>query len=362
MTEYGVNHPLAVKLWAKELGRDVLQDLYLSSFMGEGSDNVIQVKTELSKAAGDKITFGLRDLLKGDGVIGDETLEGNEESLVTNDDSVTITQLRHAVRSKGKLSEQRVPFVVRDEAKDGLGNWWKERLEVIAFNHLCGFTPETRLKYNGGNTITAPTLKLYTSVDHTSDETLDNTDTFYLNILDAAVEKIRTNSHVFRPLRIGGKPYYVLFLHEYCATDLRREVSANNGAAWFNIQRSAMEGGKITGNPIFTTALGEYHGIILHRSNYLTKGVNSSTGAIVDNVRRNVLVGAQAACMAFGRDNGPTRFNWVEKKFDYDNQLGVEAGSIFGFKKTTYQIEDDSASAFDYGAMVISSYATAHTY
>lgn len=362
LTEYGVNHPLAVKKWSMELGRDVLQDTYLAPFMGESSDSLIQVKTELTKSPGDRITFGLRNLLTGDGVVNDETLKGNEEALVTNDDSIYIQQLRHAVKSKGKMSEQRVPFSVRDEAKDGLSNWWKERFEVIGFNHLCGYTPETRLQYNGGNTITAPTLKLYSSVDHTSDETLDSSDTFYLSVIDAAVEKIRTTTPRIRPLRLGGKDYYVLFLHEYCATDLRREVSATSGPAWFNIQRSAMEGGKITGNPIFTTALGEYHGVILHRSKYLTYGVNSSTGAAITTVRRNVLCGAQAACIAFGRDNGPTRFNWVEELDDYQNQLGVKAGSIFGVKKTTFRIEDDSAAAFDYGAMVISSYGAAHTY
>lgn len=362
-TEYGINHPLAVKKWAMGLGRDVLQDMYLSSFMGEGTDNIIQIKTELQKGPGDTITFGLRNLLTGDGVPGDETLEGNEERLITNDDKVVINQLRHAVRSRGKLSEQRVPFSVREECRDGLKDWWTERMEVTAFNHLCGFTPETRIAYNGGNTITAPTstMKMYTSASHTSDETLDSNDTFYLNVIDAAVEKARTQTPKIRPLRIGGKEYYVLFLHEYCATDLRRQVTATNSAAWFNIQLSAMEGGKITGNNIFTTALGEYHGVILHRSKYLTNGVNSSTGAVVSNVRRNVLCGAQAACIAFGRDNGPTRFNWVEKKFDYENQLGVSSGTIFGMKKTTYQIEDDSANAFDYGSLVISSYAAAHS-
>lgn len=361
MTEYGVNHPLAVKKWAMGIGRDVLQDMYLSPFTGEDSNNIIQIKTELSKGPGDTVKFGLRNLLDGDGISGDNTLEGNEESLVTNDDQVVIDQLRHAVRSRGKLSEQRVPFSVRDECKSGLQDWWKERMEVIGFNHLCGFTPETRRQYNGGNTITAPTMKLFTSASHTSDETLDSNDTFYLNIIDVAIEKARTVKPKIRPLRIGGKEYYVLFLHEYCATDLRRQVTATDSAAWFNIQLSAMEGGKISGNPIFTTALGEYHGVILHRSKYLTNGVNSSTGAVVSNVRRNVLCGAQAACLAFGRDNGPTRFSWCEKKFDYDNQLGVEAGSIFGMKKTVYQIEDDSAAAFDYGAMTISSYGVAHT-
>jgi hypothetical protein len=48
--------------------------------------------------------------LTGAGTIGDGTLEGNEESLTTYSDAVVINQLRHAVRSAGRMSQQRVPF------------------------------------------------------------------------------------------------------------------------------------------------------------------------------------------------------------------------------------------------------------
>lgn len=360
MTEYPTNHPLAVKKWAMGIGRDILQDVYFSKFMGEGSDNLVQIKTELSKGPGDTLYFGLRHLLSGDGVTSDNTAEGNEEALVTSDDALVINQLRHSVRSRGKMSEQRIPFEVREEARVGLKDWWTDRLETIFFNHICGNTAETRPAYRGFNTITAPTTgrKLYSSVDHTSDETLDSSDTFNLDVVDAAIEYARTANPKIRPLRIGGGEYFVMFLHEYSATDLRRTTSAGD---WFDIQRAAMEGGKVSGSPIFTTALGEYHGVIFHRSKYLPLGINSSTGATISTVRRNVLCGAQAAVMGFGRDNGPTRFNWVEKKFDYDNQLGVSSGSIFGLKKTTFTYEDDSSS-FDYGTIVVSSYAAAHTF
>jgi N4-gp56 family major capsid protein len=128
-TNYGVNHPLAVKRWSQGLMKESLKNTHVMQFMGTGTNNVVQIKTELNKAEGDKITFGLRLQLAGDGVSGDGTLEGNEEALVTHDDSVTIDQLRHAVRSKGKMSEQRVPFTVRDESRDGLADWWADRMD-----------------------------------------------------------------------------------------------------------------------------------------------------------------------------------------------------------------------------------------
>src|ERR1700759_1580462 len=109
-TDYPVNHPLAVKRWAQGLMKEALKRTYALQFMGKSPDNLIQIKTELNKAEGDRIRFGLRNQLQGGGVQGDNTLEGNEESLETAYQDIIIDQLRHAVRSKGKMSEQRVPF------------------------------------------------------------------------------------------------------------------------------------------------------------------------------------------------------------------------------------------------------------
>lgn len=96
MTSYGVNDPLSVKLWSKRLSVEVLKNTWLMKFAGDSSANIIQVKDETSKSAGDKITYGLRMQLTARGIIGDGTLEGNEESLTTYSDSLVINQLRTA--------------------------------------------------------------------------------------------------------------------------------------------------------------------------------------------------------------------------------------------------------------------------
>ena len=148
-TDYGVNHALAVKLWQKGLMAEVLKKTQVQNFTGSTSSSLIQVKTETSKQAGDRISFGLRMQLSGDGVEGDGTLEGNEEALTTYSDAVLIDQLRHAVRSGGRMSEQRVPFSVRAEARDGLADWWADRIDDCFFNQLCNrgisaFSPGSR--------------------------------------------------------------------------------------------------------------------------------------------------------------------------------------------------------------------------
>jgi N4-gp56 family major capsid protein len=349
-TSYGVNHDLAVKLWSKKLFHEALKATFFSKFMGKGSGSLIQIKDETSKSAGDKITFGLRMQLTGDGVQGDGTLEGNEEALTTYADSVYIDQLRHAVRSAGKMSEQRVPFSVREEAKDGLRDWWSDRLDTSFANQIAGNTTAgLSTKFTGNQAAIAPnsTHKLY--VSGSSDEGLTSSHVFNLNMIDKCVEKAKTLSVPIRPIKVGGKDKFVMFLHPYQVYDMRTTTSDGQ---WLDIQKAAMQGGDVSKNPIYDGSLGEYNGVVLHEWTRLPQGVNSSTAAAVANTRRAVFCGAQAAAMAYGKDDSG-EMSWVEELFDYGNQLGVSAGMIFGLKKVRF-------NSLDFGTIVVSSYAAAH--
>src|SRR5690349_3328613 len=145
-TTYGVNDTLAVKLWSKKLAVEALKATAVAPLIGTSADSIIQRKEELSKGAGDKVTFGLRTQLTGDGVTEGETQEGNEESLTTYADSVVINELSHAVRVRNekRIDQKRVPFSLRDEAKSGLRDWYAKRLSVTVFNQLASNTAETR--------------------------------------------------------------------------------------------------------------------------------------------------------------------------------------------------------------------------
>jgi N4-gp56 family major capsid protein len=350
-TSFGVNNALAVKLWSKKLAVEALKDCYLGKFTGSGSDSLIQVKTETQKSAGDKITFGLRMQLSGAGIQGDSTLEGSEEALTTYSDAVILDQLRHAVRSGGKMSEQRVPFSVREEAYAGLKDWWMDRFDVSFFNQAAGKSGVTDSRYTGNNTAVVPTATtnhIFCSSDHTTDETLDNAgDEFSLVHLDKAVALAKTNSPMIRPIRTNGGEYYVCFIHPGQTLQLRTTTTTGY---WQDIQKAALMGGNQKDNPLFTGALGVYNGVILHESTRVPKGQNSTTLAEVANTRRAILCGAQAATMAFGQGGGENKFSWTEELFDYENQLGVAAGSIFGLKKTIFNSKD-------FGTIVMSTYS-----
>ena len=350
-TSFGVNDPLAVKLWSKKLTVEVLKETWIMNFAGTNSDSMVQIKDETQKSAGDKITYGLRMQLLSAGVQGDGTLEGNEESLVTYSDAVLINQLRNAVRSAGRMSQQRVPFSVRDEALSGLRDWYADRFDFSGFNQICGNVAQTNTSYTGNNATIATDaahLKLMGGV--ANEQSLVVANVFALSIIDGAVEAAKILTPAIRPVRSGGKEYYLGFLHPIQVTDMRTTTSTGQ---WLDIQKAAMTGGEVDDNPIFDGSLGVYNGVILHSDYRVAQGINSGTSAAVPNTRRAVLAGAQALMLAYGRDNGPGRFTWVEELFDYENELGVSVGCIYGMKKTVF-------NSADFADIVMATYAAPH--
>lgn len=358
-TDYQLNSPLAVKRWSSELMKEALKKTFALQFMGEDSNAVVQIKTELSKGPGDRITFGIRQQLAGAGVQGDNTLEGNEEALITYTQNLTIDQLRHAVRSNGKVSEQRVPFNVRNEIRDGLADWWSDRIDTWFFNQICGHTAQADVRYTGLQATTAP------DADHTvlgnigatvaagtvalAEASLSATTVarFHLGMIDRAVEKAKTSVNTMRPVMVGNKSLYVAFVHPRQVTALR--ISAGT-SQWNDIQQAALQASNDDDNPIYTGAVGIYNQTIIHSTTRVPLVVGATAGTL--NVARAVLVGAQAAVMGFGRGHGKNTFDWNEELFDYKNKLGVEAGCIGGLVKTRF-------NGSDFATITMSSYEPA---
>src|SRR5262245_40228355 len=117
--------------------------------------------------------------LSGDGFTESEIAEGNGEALTTYADNVFVNELGHVVgvRSENTIDSQRVAFDLREEAKDGLVDWWARRISVSFFNQVCGNTATsgtnypTSVKYTGLNATVAPSSgrKMYVGAQ-TTDE------------------------------------------------------------------------------------------------------------------------------------------------------------------------------------------------
>ena len=362
-TSYARSDALTVEKWAKRLAHEAGKGTEIAPLMGKNSQSIIHVKDEI-KSGGDKVTVGLRVRPTGGGTSSTQTLEGNEEALTTYSDSLVVDELNHAIRVKGNgtISQQRVLFNMRDEARMGLSEWFADRYSVSFFNQMCGNTVanSSGLLYTGLNTVLAPSSGRHIWVDAASnnsdgDENLASDDTMDLKWLSFAKEKAMTAQTPIRPIMVNGAKKFVCYLHPYQVVDLKIAAQASGSISWADIQLAALSAKDSTKNPIYTGALGEWDGIILREANDVTLGVNSGDAtASVSNTRRAVFMGAQAACAAWGKErSASSKFKWVEEGFDYDRELGVSGQTIFGLKKTQFNSED-------FGSIVISSYAAAH--
>ncbi len=355
-TAYPINDPLAVKIWAKKLMVETLKETWIGKFVGKGRNAIIQHKDELQKSAGDRVRIGLRMQLTGAGTQGDATLEGNEEALVTYSDDVFIDQLRHAVRSDGMMSEQRVHFNCREEAMEGLRDWFAGTLDHWFFNQIAGNTGETDTRQTGNQATIAPTATHHIGANsHLLETSLSatTTDAFAFADIDRCVALAKTFVPKINPIRINGEDKFVMFIHPYQTLQLRKDASTAGN--FMDISKAALQGGDIGNNPIYTGALGEYNSVILHESTRVPIISGTPNSGAAASFRRAIFCGAQAAAISFGQGyDRPEKVRWVEKAFDYENQLGVAGGIISGLKKMQF-------NSVDFATIVVSGYAPAAT-
>lgn len=365
VTSYPVNDALAVKLWEADLLHEVTKGIEVAPLIGTNANAIIHQKTEL-KNTGDQVTFGLRTKISGAGKTEGQVLEGHEESLTTYSDAVVVNELRHAVRVKNKdtIDAQRITFDLRDEARDALTDWFAERFSLWFFIQASGYTAATMTYrgtstplsaiYRGFNAVTAPSTnrKVFAGSGLTTDEGVnaDSTATFNLNIIDRCKEKAMLANPRIRPVRVDGGEYYVMYLHPTQVYDLRTNTSDGQ---WMDFQKMAYTG-RGADNPIFKGGIGMYNGVILRENEDVVPGVHSTSGAEQTSTRRALFLGAQAMCFAqsskFSKSNP---YKWVEKTFDYENELGVSVKGLMGLKKTIFNSED-------FGVITATTYATTH--
>jgi N4-gp56 family major capsid protein len=337
--------------------------------------NFVQLFDETMKGPGDTIKYDLIPNVIGPGVLGDNPIAGQEQSWAALQDSFVINQQRQAELLKGRMSQQRVPYSMRDSGKVTLANWMKVIINTGMMNQLGGNTAQTDVSFCGLNAAIAPDSnhQIFAGTA-TTEATLTSAMPFSVNLIPLLVAKAQgTLAFPIKPVVIKGVEIAgVLFLHPLQVKALKVNFTAGE---WADIYRAALTGGQITGNPIFTGAIGMYENCVIHQDAYVPYGDNTqnqiydpvqalmvaaptSLGAAATgttSVARGIFVGAQAGAIAFGAadsmDGKPLRVRWYEELLDAGNQLRITAGMVWGFKKTRFP------STQDYATIVVSSWA-----
>lgn len=351
-TEFALNAALAIQRWSASLALETQIKQFFFPLMGEGDDALIKVKKELEKAAGEKITMGIQMKLSGDGAEGDNPIEGTslEESLDFFHDYLFIDQRRKTTKSKGKMSEQRVPYNLRKLGRDALAIWFAEDYDQMIMMYLAGargvatnFHVPLTFTGRANNTLQAPNAdNLIYAGNATAKADLDSGDKISLGVVENLVAKVETMDPMMQPFMIGGERKHVLLMHTWQAYDLRTSTSSGD---WLDIQKNA--GSKSEGkNTVYKNALGEYADVILQKHRNVIRFSDYGSGSDVAAARA-LFLGAQAGLIAWGGQNGKARYTWHEETDDRGNALAITAGTIYGVKKTRYNSKDFGVIAVD---------------
>ena len=332
-TGISTSDPQAKKVWEEKLFRDSLKESYFSKYVSSGADSIVTEKTQLSKDRGDEITIALRPKLAGAGVTEGQTLEGNEEKIVSYTMKLTLKQYRHAVRDDGAMSRKRAMFDISSESESSLQDWMSEKIDQLHFDELgvgAGATANpSKIFYKTSSGV------LSTGTAATAKSALTAADgKLTLNMLSYIKTWALTGGNrayvPLRPVKIDGKPYLVLLTHPDAVYDLRADT---------NFQQ-AMRDAEVRGkeNPLFTGAVAIWDGMIVHAHENCAVATDAGSGSNVPWAK-SVVLGAQALCVAYGK-----RPEVIQKTFDYDNEEGYSTRVIMGVKKSVF-------NSLDYGSL-----------
>jgi len=364
------------KVWSRDVWHQAREKMFTSRYMGKGQNSMIQRVTELTKSErGVEAVVTLVPDIQEDGVVGDNTLTGNEAAMKAHQDKITIDQLRNGVRNTGKLTDQKTVINFREQAKDQLSFWLADRCDQLAFLSLAGITYDTKNdgSARGGNLInlafaadvSAPSTDRYLQVSGTElvpgdTATLTAADTLgYKHIVQ--LQALAKTRYVRGIRGKGGSEVYHLFLHPMAMAKLKVDqdfldnarhagVRGDGNTVWAGGDSYHVDGVIVTEFRHVPTTLGLSATVDPDGAGPLIGSKWGATGE-VDGCAA-LLCGAQA--LAFiDLDAG----DWDERDhFDYGNSVGIAYGKIFGMKKCGFKDAKNSTDVNvkeDYGVIRI---------
>lgn len=345
---------LTVQQWDDKFFREYLGWNKYAKYMGTSENSIIQVKEDLTKKAGDSITFALVNRLTGAGVTGSSTLEGNEEAMDSRSHKLTVDQLRNAVRVS-VLQEQFSAISLRNAAKPVLMDWMMETVRddvTDALGSILGVVYASASEANKDIWVTDNADRVLfgaavgnlSAGDHSASLlNVDATaDTLSAGMVSLAKRRAKLADPQIRPIRVreaGDEEWFVLLCNSYCFRDLQADTTIQQA------NRDARARG--INNPLFTGGDLLYDGVIIREIEQIP--VDAGAGAAAIDVAPNFLCGAQAVGVGYAM-----RSNTVEETFDYSDKKGVAVREIRGIEKMTFGSgTTDTADLKDHGVFTI---------
>jgi len=289
------------ELWSKRVYEEAKARMYWNRFAGpEGSGMPVIIKQELLTQPGDIINISRVANLTGDGVTGETTLRGTEEQLTLAQVQVTPEWNRHAVAVTGKAQKQ-ITQEFKGQAQKGLSYWMAKKMDASMW---------TAAALTSSQGFEASAVGVVYANDAESADTVDTADTYSVAVIRQGAARLANNNieRVSVPGMPAGEGYYLNFINPYQAYSLKAD------SEWIDNHRNASDRGK--DNPLFTGALGEIDGVIVHETTQCARAENGATPAVYYS--RAIMVGQEALCRGINED-----ISWSAQMDDYDFVQGI---------------------------------------
>ena len=354
---------------------------------------------DLTKKAGDEITFDLINPIGGKPIMGEKIAEGLGDRMSFSQDSLRINQARKPISAGGSMTQQRTPHQLRSLAR-GLAQNYMTRLEdQLSLIHLAGargfandiewavpLASDADFSEICVNSVKAPTYNRHfistgSGIEHVSAGSnaiaIATTDVMNTDVVDSIRTKIDS-----MPL----PPPPVIFKDDQAAMNSPLRVLLVSSEQYTSIvqstnfrtfQANAMARAQLAkNNPLFMGEVGLWNGILIVKMPKPIRffagdalkwcaSATSTTETATDlvpsgfgtgyAVDRAILLGGQALAEAYGRarQTGNPYF-WSEKELDHGDKLEVLIGMVSGKSKVRFLINHGTQEEYtDFGVMAI---------
>lgn len=357
-TDFGALADAKKRLWAANIWKAYRDNSFwmANGFIGESQSDMnkpIYRVTDLTETErGLECVMQLVLDLEGDGTVGDNQLDGNEEPLINDSQIIKIDMLRHGVRSKGRMAEQATVVRFRSEAKDKLGFWLPDKLDELMFLTGAGMSYNLKVNNSTRSNSQLPSLKFASDVSAptanrkkyagsaTSTSLLTAYDKMNWNLVVSTNQFMMDNG--VRPIRAGGEERYIYVLSAAQYRDLTLDPTY-----MANVARAATSGAS---NPLFKGGITSIDGAVIYKhrkvpnTSGLTSGNKWGSGGTVEGAQAMVM-GAQA--LGFATIGNAF---WAEAEVtDYGNRPGIAYGRMFGVLKPRFKSPSNNNSREDFG-------------
>ena len=327
------------------------------------SGKPIVVDTTLQGKAGEDVRFHFVPYADVDPILGQGvSIEGNENSFNEFNDLVRVDSVNYPFRKEGDMTSQRTILQLRSEMRMQIANHFSQHNDREITKRLSGIAltegaavyqaaADTTDRVNGANRCIAASGSNGFNVitEANSDNTalnasMTSADTMSPRLIKRSQVLARTqdtnNPYRMQSIRSSnGKEWYTFFISPEQAYDLTFHPD------WFVRMVATIDAG-LDKDPFAVGSLGTIGNVVIHEHEFITTFIDAASAT--QKFARGLMFGQNALLLGFAQT-----LVYVEKKFNYDKEMGVNGSQIRGEKKISFTNKDSTATDVDFGVMQV---------